>query len=1829
MAKKIALLILFLSLIAFITAETSWIDYDYSTNTAVYKHDKKARIKTIAPEFSSSYPYYVKVEVAPEEGTPTPLICFSPTDANCKSDRQAFAKNTQGKPAFFFVKRDQFQATGKELYINVECQDSDCGYVLTVTGTQVAEIEPNTVLSYYVTDDTREMRFEVKGEVEEGSFLTIGFEGSSKASLEVNDVPSEWVKDLGNGKIVTFSLAVENSSVLSSFSIRNAVKGDYIHLNVHVVYGDSAVDNLLYPNGPAVMGLLDKKEGFFREECFPVSLFVSDKFRLINKFYLTGTIYSKYGLFWLADENNMYMEETEQEIYDGQLSHLIETNGKKRSVCFEFSYDPVVSMEYIVYSISILEPTKLEKFYNYYPPQTLGQIYRRMIPKGEYAVYHAGSIASGDKRYNYNVYTRKGVADLYVEKCTSWPNCDYDKKIDSLKKVKRIGKQAIWEQTVDKAGTSDPIGNEKMVMVVYCRDEDNDNKGYCEVDTSAFKVGQEINLVEEEKFSKYVLKGEKGTIMADFKSGIKMQRATIDIMVFSGDVRFKLKGGETQNLNGPLGDEWIDINYFKYYLSNKIFYHFNFAQLALDNIELEYEADLNSFFTIQFGMNSYNLIQTEETVPSGESYLVQIDPTTQEKIKSVNLINHRTRAKKPFMANFFALNCEFLVRRGDQDITFFDGYAQEVLMDDTTGYGDKQYKYDIVISEQDLSNYNHKMCMLYVAGFESKDDSYETEIVVAENVNQQIIFNDKFRTIRFLYPHADPEKDLAVHINVIDQAYYVVRVYVNSETNYMAEYKLTRSEINYLSGNEITSHCEKNTLCNIIVEATYDKEIKDMVKTDPMIEITIRQIKNTPSYIQKSQAKIDFTCGDRFYYLYTDVGKNEVGEVLVNFLRDFGNVWGKIVRKDQTAVDPEANWRGIYRMPSEEWEDSLPYNGYTKKFEIGVEDTQDCIEGCYLLLSIQVSQIGDYVNDYKFYPFTIITRINPNNHAYTDIPKVVIQTEEYIVGNVDISENERIYQFYEVWLPHDSMIIEFDWQSSVAGLFINVGGTRPTTKNADFKLLPPGTDTLFQLGKFEILEKAKNRKIKVPYENSIQDLSLTIGVWTDKMDSFDTELFSLRVHLPNDNVELDIIEINTDQKYICNTEFLNDYVYRCLFMVTYDDEDVALKLPLLVHANSLNQTAVTYIFASFIEREYYDEYNYEYLKANTPTEQTAQMSTMVSNIAYIYTDLDPSKIGNKKYYLYVNVITDIRGPLMILTSMPMFNVLDPKNYEFYPNPSSEQLLSLSVDSLKLKFFTSSSLIVNIVCLGGAADIRWADDSSMVYKLRGNGDRLALTSGEKVQNLIINKVGETTSSEPGFVFYISYYARDAENNFDEVKYGQSIEVGYRKTDLPVFLYSKVGSFFSDINVAVTFRDSEINPKGEYYLSPFIIKASLVKESTIYKAKKNPELTPSLSKSLFGFYDFALKTAQVFLSHDIIKEFNVKAEENPTVYLSIEKEKAYEDLTYPKFNVEAQFSKVNDETTPVENTYNYGKYTGYFTNYYTLVSDRSKPIMIIELAFNSNYMNYAINDMMTRNNNTDFIDTIVNARGKLVIYLKPTINTEYIYLNILKRNYREYNDFALNNYAFKYVNVAKKEDYVFFKILNDNGKLEYKQTKEDNMTVIQCTFNKIDVPKDEANITYFFKVVENATHFYGESLQTIAVVESPYYSVYERNPTDNNGKITLTARGMLDNWCYLQVIAQVQKDTILEYVAYDGVKLIRPPEEGESSDKKESESGSGGATAFFVIAIILIVVIVGLVAVVFIFQQRNKSLLNQVKHVSFQQNANNNADPSLLLHKNQPQ
>jgi hypothetical protein len=667
-------------------------------------------------------------------------------------------------------------------------------------------------------------------------------------------------------------------------------------------------------------------------------------------------------------------------------------------------------------------------------------------------------------------------------------------------------------------------------------------------------------------------------------------------MIYNGDITFNINDKNT--------------NYQKYYLANKIHYY---IRESIDNIIINFNAHLNSFFTIKYRVDYLNSMSLKEIIASGENYLVQIDPISIEKEKKILIPNIRYKNKNPYLVNFYSLNCKFEVKNDYNEIYFFDGYGQEIKESSSQKYASNYYEYSIKIIETDLSNYNKKMCMLYVSGYEAEKDN-SREIIIGDNIGQKIIFERNFKKIRFLYPHANPQKDLALSIKVIDKAYYDLNVLIKDINIKTAT--ITKNEIFYLRNSILSFHCDENTLCPITIQVELSKEL---IKTDPMIEVTIRELKNVPSYLQKNKFKTDFLSGDRFYYLYTDIGKNDVGEIIVNCLIETGIIMAKIVRKDQSLSDEEANWRDIYRMPSRDWEDSMPYNYYTQKLMINVEDTQNCIEGCYLLISLQISQIGDYVEDDKFFPFSILTKISPYNKAYTDIPKISIQVDEYVIGNVDKSENERINEFYEIWLPHDSEIVEFDWQSSLAGLYISLGGVRPTTKNADFKLLPSGKNSVLTLSKQEILDKAKSKRINVPNSNSIQDINLVIGIWTDKVDSLNTELYSLRVHQPeNNNENIDIIEVNSEQKMLCKPIQISDDQYRCLFIAVYDNKDVELMTTLLAYASSVNSSSLNYIYASYIERNIYDEYIINDLINSIPTYETAIFNNKSDGIDLIF-----------------------------------------------------------------------------------------------------------------------------------------------------------------------------------------------------------------------------------------------------------------------------------------------------------------------------------------------------------------------------------------------------------------------------------------------------------------------------------------------------------------------------------------------------------------------------------------------------------------------------------
>ena len=1866
MANKkqiITFLFLLLSLFSFIKSieidpdNVNWITYckDEPNLTEVISNSTAKEIR-YAVEFNTTReggkeypgPQYLKIEISVDSNTPSPLLCFAHEDSYCTS-RDILRKNPNYKNVYIWAKRNQYERQENEPFFTVKCAGHDvpyCAYNITVIGAEEKiNVEPDFIYSYLASEDNKRMDYVIdKSKLAIDQRLVICLEGSTTAelkfSLEVDIIGS------GNIKCVNIAQQEEDGQYFGKFYINKATKGEYLTLSVHAYtnteenFGRANKDFNIINTGWLTSYI---RSGTTSEECFPLTKEVLEK---SGEFlYVTGRIHTKNAYFFLADEKGEWIVTENVEIMDGLLSYVFNNTNKTkelRYLCFEVPSDQGTSftLDYMIFSfkVSDYDDKKMLDVYDYEEPMNPGEIYRHIIPVGRISTYHFGKSLKSSKKNDYTLNRLRGNSKVYIGVCDTFPDCPFEQiKITDDKKPTKLNDDIIYSTDINRNGALD---YEKDVMVVHCQNALG--KDFCEFDTSLFTENNEITLLQEKTFSKFVLVNETGTIKIDLQSHRIVSILVVDIMIYSGDMTFNIVES--------------DIDYKQYYLSNKVVFVI-YKQGIMNKVTIKYEPVRNSYFNIKYSFDNMNSEQIQDKFRSGQSYLVQISPSSQQKRKMVYLTSVLNN-KLPFMVNFFEINCQFEVKRifsPDKVINISDGYGQDYIKPEELVIN--LYDYEVIIKEVDPSNNNNKMCMIYVSGVEIDDGRYEREIVIPQNINQQLIFDDNpdrpFTRVRFTYPIVDRDKEFAIRFNVIDKANYYLNVYINGVLfDSIFNFGVSVTTMFYMRNIDLALYCKKDKPCSF----NFDIEMREkIVQTNPMIEVTFREVLNIPTYIQKGNAKLDYVFGDKLYYLYTDIGRNDVGEITLNFLREFGSLWARIVRKDLKVAEKEANWRKYYRLPGPNWE-FLKFDEYTRKLKITTKDTEECINGCYLLMTIQINDVGEYVPDSVFYLFSIIVKITSNKKTYNDIPKVVIQVDEYIIGSLDITEmdDRLISEFYEVWLPHDSDQVELDWQSSLASLYINVGGVRPTTTRADFPLRLEGTNGVLILNKDEILKKAKEKNIVSQDATSIQDINLVIGVWTNITDSGNQELYSLRVHQHDfeseteDSNDIDITIISSDQKHVCRPRKAKkgyDTIYRCLFVITFN-ADPSIINPLYVYGFPTNPLSDIHLLADFIPIDIFNEYDKGELKKLIPSAEKAQFNADKEGVNYIYI-----KELDENHVLFINLYTTVERndlDLALINSVPVYNSYpEEKLLEIYPNPYTEQIFACEKEELKLKFPVQEGLAVTIEALSGEAEIMWEDDIDR-FKLKGAGDRIKLF-GNYINQLKIRNLNQVNKmDDPGFLFFVTFKTRDSDFNFDDIPYGKSTEISYRQTDLPVVLYSKLIDLEKrkyGLNVALTFKEINGQYSGQYIMSPIDITATLLDQNKIYttKKKKDKTMKPTEDISIKGYYDPAIKTALLYLSKEKIDSFNIKDSQNPYLYLRIDKKPYYKEEIFDFFNVEADISGINDFIYPIEKTYHYGKLgADQEIIFYPLKLIRNKNLLRIQVALNSDQLDFSISEepQSTKNVTFDFRGT--REDGKVIIKMERPSGKDTLYLNFFrKENSKNKNDERLSNYVFKYINGESEYEFFDYKIMSRNITIK----EEDDNTTINCIFNKIHVDSGDAEIIYFFKIVDNSTYIYGEEMNTIAVTESPSLIYYDKNPQElkeDADKLYITANkdysseSAFNNYVYINVIAQIQQKNIIEYVAYNGIMNIRPPAPPSDSDsddtdgKKESdkpaESTTNKAVVFGVVGGILGAIVIALIVVIVYFQMKNRNLLNQVKHVSFQK-TNTNMDPNLLLQKQQ--
>ena len=1835
-----------------ITTDENQFNIDYQSHIKA-KAENVPKIKKYKLNFSNSMnsklqypnlPNYIKIYVSPNTENNNPILYSSLDDEECKNNRIQLSKGE------IWIKKEQIN---NQNYLNfvVECteQGSICSYSLEISESTEVIFDSLTTYSYYVNDYNQEMIFKFRNEFESnGDILTMYATGTKDIKLSIEDCWDTTCDqhDFSEGSAITTSTREGQEYFTLTVS---APKNSYITVGAKVIgRTGKSIGNVLIPENGLIYGFLRK--GILEKECY---ILPTDKNDI---YYITGTLYNSLANITYLDDDSIEIDlEIARKGFFSSIYNYEES--KRRYICIGFLDFNEYEEESFSYSIQIQSKSS---FKNNYSPQYTGYIYPRIIPTNNLAYFTALPPKVDSDRIVYNMITLKGYPKMFLYECTTYPSCElnYDdlENTQGVERVSEINRMSTFSKLNKKVS---PIDANQELLIVKCINSITGTYDNCQFMTSIFGEKEEVTLIEYQPFSQYILAGDKDKFLIDFSQEKRDIKIHIDFLVVSGDVSFELKNGENENDN-------LDKKVNKYYLANKIFYSLTRNETSginsgLKKILVEVSSRIHSYYIMQYRIIKDEADENTNELFSTIDYLIPIFVKRNDNTKDIILSSVDIIKPESFIVTFYSLNCDlgevtYNSEDGIQPNQFGD-YAQQFYeVDDDYNQFNSLNTYTVKVTMQEKYALTNKdMCMIYIAGLEiyPEDSNIRKEILLSEGVPHKVIFEQGLKRMRYIYPHANPEKNITVGIRMYVQGKFKVKLFFR-EQSYNQEETYTQTSIIYIRREWINEGCRENELCSITVELDLIETFHD---DEPIIETIIKQVKNEPYYLPRGDLGTDFVSGEAYLFIYSDIGQNE-GYVTINFYRGSGYIYAKVAEINQASVDNDPDWRHFHFPRTVE--ESLYYDFYNKKILFKEKDTNICQTGCYLLISIKTSVIKKLLLDSEFQYFSLVIDYSPKDYEAKGLiqRKIVVEPEEYVIGSLYNENINSNLEYYSITIPYNCTGIEIDWQSDTAILLINIGGPIPDVDMSSLKYEERSDTNIFI--PFSKVDEIYNTD---PIEGQIFDIGgieLLIGVYTKYYDSLDSTVYSFRAHFPQ--TELNIYKVFSDQKTICRPEKLDDYQYRCLFVVIY--EEFQFLNDLVIYARSQASSAITDMYADYLDNEIYDSYNSGELIKRIPNEKS-EFSTKKNNTNFIFLNY-----GDFKKNVYVSVISDRGDFIEFYTSMLTFE------NKLSPNPSTTQIysLDLAMKDLTVDFITTKSIAINIISIYGQANIHLEKDQQLGnFFLRGRDDSLELMVPEKqgpntaiiVENL--NYQENPDKNYPGFIFLIEFKKRSTVLNFDELKSEELSEFSYQDGDFPVYYFSKIFDKENSINVFfylhdVIYEDHSTNFNREMTSNELEFKGVIREEDLVYSIREDPSKVPEFK--IKGVYDPTLLVGNIMISADDIKKVSTN---KPTLYLGIEKSDKIKNINFNGIRGEIGFSTINGDSPAVQKLYIFGKVQNYQSiNSYLLRAEQTTKYMRIQFSCNSKYVNFALAGKPDVRKNM----TLTNLEKKVergILFLtfeKPT-EIQYLYLNIFLA--QDSKNEKLNNYMFKYINANKKEDFYEYKIVGNDGKIEKINT---NGKAVKISFNPIDyqnMDKISISIVYIIKLVDSKNYVADENANMLSVTESGTNArQYKSDLTEE--KINIDISDFPDDIKYIQVISRIKQGSIIEYVSYDAidssgapvndpdpVNIIEPepspgpgPEphpsdqetdeedkkketdeedkkkETDKTDKKKEDDNAGlyviiGVSSFlFVVVIILVIVIV-------MYNSKNKDLMTQVNKISFVQSGASEAkdDGNLLL------
>jgi len=1688
------------------------------------------------------------------------------------------------------------QKTDDKIYFDLECSKYPCSGRIENSYSSDIELEEGETLNYYVSNSNLEMQFSLTSK-ENSEISNVWARGQLKITTEL---PLSTIKkENENYYIVTQKMNKQQFKVTGTI-------GDYINVGfIGFKNGKLGKEKYyisetnLFVDEDVLTGYL--KKGSLEKVCYPMTM-RNNHSEEVN-IYGTGIILTRFAYSFISNKKGKNIESSIEEINKAGyiVSHI--SSNKINDLYFCVTFPPknesqqINSINEIVFTYQLTQGSTQNSF-NIYEPQIRGIFYPRIIKKNAKIALIPQN--NGDfEKMNMDLLASSGFPKMTIVQCDNYPICSLsDDSLNNRVKESPMNINRISSYSYKKllGANYSPISKSQTLFVVECKEghkalnkESNNNNEYCFFSSLIYSNNDKIELIENIFYNQYALKDQTNFYKIKLHHESEIKKIYIDVITFSGEVNV------TQDIqDGITCNQYISIN--KIYLSSTV----GKPSENLSDITFSIKAISNSYYTVLYKLgrgesdDKNSLIKNE--LQSGISYLVTINAALMDiysiESRIVKFSKEKNYDLSPYMVNFYSLNCEIEVNNIYYDQSGapidtilpnkFNSYTHDIINQNDVRYKFSSFEYRIKVIDEDYLEYNKKICKVYASAIELSNvhDIHTRDILIPDNTPQQVMFGNNITHVSYGYTNVNHDKDLIIKFRLYHKAQYKLKIYFNGIERKSGEEKILNNQAIYIQHKEWVNECNNNnTICYIQLDITLEK-IKGHEQENPVLEFSIKSIASSfVTYIPKNIMKIDYVQNSQPQYYYTEIDNNESGFITLNFLRGSGKIYGKIVNKNISEENPD--WRGKYKLPDES--DLIILDSFTNKAEFST-NLLDCDNGCYLLITIKsdVETLDFEIN--RNYPYSIIVHSHSTSAYYFEIPIISIPLNEYVIGSVNLPEkSNRMSQFYSVWLNSDSEEVIIDLQSDAGGMFINVGNERPTVEESHFKILPQGKDTIHYISRNEILSKGNITTLK----NAV----LTLGIWTNSLDSEYTTPFVFVVRLGNGK-EKDIYKVNSNQKALCKTKQFADGKNRCLYVI--DNDFISDFNNLFIYTSIQTKSAFFRLYGNYISSLNYEMNNNEELEKAIPKEGHSKFSSRELNADYLYI---PDGLP-KDTYLLISVETNKETIVELMSAFCSFQK------GVTPNPASPQLFMVVTNfTFSLNFPQSNNIMVNLRGIGGSAEINWEDYPNHKYYLKGRDDRLSISSykSDPKHKLLITATSNIKDGN-GFVFYTTYGIRPDDINFDSLIMDRSVNYVYSENDFPIIYYmpiniSALGEIdYYEIFFSFNILESEEKKILTYYeVIPFEITCFIISEKLIYDAKLSPDITIESTKKMKGIYDQALRTGYIKLKKKFLLESNIK--DRPYLYLKIEKTNEFKDIRkYKRISLETTVLQSSSNISVSELSYQTGELSeGQKQKEYLLRTDEAYKYIILQFSSSFDTLKVKIKE------NKFALKEILVKYGKKIYLIDTKENKPKTITLVISRK-----------------DQTKKENtYFMFQYTNTNEtKYPYSISKT-KIKVSKQTFDqeKVDYTIEFAPVYNYQKYdsVNYIVRIYRENLPNnpdLCLRDGQKQNVkefYKPKVEKNKIKLEITNCTVANSF---QVIAQIKNKGTVEYLSYDINKRIN-----------DNTSRFLSQALLIIIGVTLITVVITLIIVIIIFNKKNKSLLDKVNQISFVEDTKDN-DESLI-------